>query len=96
MHDPQNGVAIPHGVGNDAHGQEVINLLKGQLLLLHFLIDTVDILGASKHAAGNIGRLQFAGNDLLYPIDIARLCFLLAGDHAVDFLVGFRMGITER
>ena len=47
MDDPERGVAILHARGDDAHRQEVVDLLELDLLLLQLLVDAPEPLDAA-------------------------------------------------
>ena len=44
MDDTQGRIAVPHRVHDDAHREEVVYLIQGLVLVLHFLIDAEKML----------------------------------------------------
>ena len=56
--DAENGVAVLHGVGDDAHGVEVVDLVDADALAQQFLVDAVEALDAAFDAAGDAGFFQ--------------------------------------
>ncbi|MNP52579.1 hypothetical protein D3C76_1469800 [compost metagenome] len=44
MNNPQRGVAVLQTLGHDAHGAHIKQLIKGEMLFLHFAPDAVDML----------------------------------------------------
>src|ERR1019366_1011366 len=56
--DAENGVAILHGVGDDAHGVEVVDLVDRDMLALQFPVNAVEAFDAAFDAAGDAGFLE--------------------------------------
>ncbi len=44
VNNPQCGVAVLQTLGNDTHGAHIEQLIKGEMLFLHFAPDAVDML----------------------------------------------------
>ena len=51
MDEPQDGVAVDLGVRDDADGAQVVDVLEGDALLQHLLVDAVEMLGPPLHLA---------------------------------------------
>ena len=92
--NPQHIVAVRHRVHQRPEGEEVVKLLHGLLLEVHFPVDAVGVL----HPAvdGGVGDVQLleAGSDLL--LDTAHeLAVLRAGlvQLPVDLVVGYRVQV---
>ena len=51
--DAERRVTVLHGIGNDAHGQQIVYLIEGALLLLNLQVQRVQPLGARLHFGGN-------------------------------------------
>ena len=47
MDHPESGVAVAHGIGDDADGQQIINLFQGPFLTLDLLMDRVEPFDAA-------------------------------------------------
>ena len=51
---PRSGVAVLHGFTDDADGEEIVDLVDGDLLVGEFLLDGVEALDAPLDAAGDV------------------------------------------
>ena len=96
VHDPEHAVAVVHRVGQDAHAEDIGQLVEAEPLLLHLAVDTVDVLGAVLDLGLDI--------DLLEPVADGRLDGLedllaVADDFATGLLqraIAHRPGMTHR
>src|SRR6185312_13366291 len=52
--DAERGVAVLHGAGDDAQGEEVIDLVDVNALALELLVDAVEPLDPPLDAGGNV------------------------------------------
>ena len=89
--DAQGGVAVLHAVGDDAHGQHVVDLLDRDLLPLQLLVDRVSALDAALDARRNAFAAQNHVHvilDLLEEILVGLAARFDGGD---DLLVGRRV-----
>ena len=93
--DAQGSIAVLDGVRDNAEGQQVVDLVGGNVLALEFLPDAVEALDAAFEARGDRvglhlglhGRLDF-GQEFL--ADLAPALHRL-----LDFHVGFRFQVPE-
>ena len=92
MNDPERRVAILHAVGDQAEGDEVVDLIELNPLALQFLVDAVEPLQAAIDA--DDGNLRFAelGRDGLFEILDFNLgglpaAFDFRGEHAISLHV---------
>src|SRR5208337_4504695 len=53
--DAENGVAVLHGIGDHAHGVEIVNLVNADALAKQFPVDAIEALDAALDAAGDAG-----------------------------------------
>ena len=93
--DAQHGIAGGHVLHQDADGQDVVQLVHGELLALHLLVDAVIMLGPALDLAGN-PLLGQAGLQRLDPLtdDLLHLRQLLLG-LAPNLAVDLRLEVTE-
>ncbi len=95
MNRPQHRIAILHRFGDDADGQQVVNLIKGDALADHLLVDAVQPLDAALDHSFHDVFLQL----LLKGLDHAGqelLSRLAAGFHGgVNLVVADGIDITE-
>ncbi len=94
--DAQSGVAVLDAVGDDAHGQHVVDLLDGDLLPLEFRVNRVGALDAALDARGN----SLAAQDHIHVI-LDLLQEILVGlaarfDGGNDLFVGGGFEVLER
>ena len=57
--DPQGGITVLDVVGDDAHGEQIVNLLDGNLLAAQLLPDAVKALDAALDPRRDVGLLHF-------------------------------------
>ena len=93
--DAQHRVAVLLGVDEHAHGDQVVDLLKGEALLLHLLVDGVEVL----RAAGDVGLDVRVVEGLAQLVDdvVDGLHPLLAahGDAVDQVVVALRVQVAE-
>ena len=80
MDDAKSGVAIFHGIGDDADGEKVVNLVDGALLLLTLQVQGVEALDASLDFGGNAGFDHFVANGILDFVEKFVEDFLFGGE----------------
>ncbi len=54
VNNPKGFIAFLDGVDDDPEGGEIVNLVKIDILGVHLLIDTVYLLGATRHFGLNL------------------------------------------
>ncbi|MND20662.1 hypothetical protein D3C80_109960 [compost metagenome] len=59
MYYPQRGVAVLQALSDDTHRPHVKQLIKGEMLFLHFAPDAVDVLRPAVHFGLNAFRFHF-------------------------------------
>ena len=64
-------VALVHRADNDAHGGEVVDLVERLVLVLHLLVDGIEVLGAAEHLAVDVALLENAVDLLDHEVDEA-------------------------
>jgi hypothetical protein len=91
VHDSQSGVATAHRIGDDAHGQQVVDLVESALLPLSLEVHGVEALDA----AFDFGRDAIFGQSLADGLlDIQQECleFLAAiGNGLLQVVIGRRL-----
>ena len=55
MDHTQSRIAVLHGIHNDPHCKQIINLIHGLILIDHFLINTEEVLNSSVDLCLNVG-----------------------------------------
>ena len=65
MDDAEGGVAAPHRVGDDAQGEQVVDLVDADLLPLELLVDRVGAFDAAFDFGGNALAAELVGHRLL-------------------------------
>ena len=93
MDDSQDGVTVAFGVSDDPHGEQVVNLLKRQLLALHLLVNAVVMFGPSREPAFYVHPGKFRCHDFLDLSKVAIPGAFFAGKLCLDFLVGARVKV---
>ena len=58
-------VAVRHGIDNNAHGADIIDLVDGLVLGVHFAVDRVNMLDASRNRVVNVRFLQLGADAVL-------------------------------
>ena len=58
-------VAVRHGIDNDAHGADIINLVDGLVLGIHFAVDRVNMLDAGRNRVVDVRFLQLGADAVL-------------------------------
>ena len=91
----KDGVTVLHGLTDDADGEQVVNLVEGQLLVGDLLLDGVEALDAPLDAAGDFVFAQL-GFELLDDAFEEDFAFAAKGvDLGGELLVGEGVGIAE-
>jgi hypothetical protein len=93
--DAENGVAILHGISDDAHGIEVVDLLDADALALQFLVDAVEALDAAFDAAGDAGFFQAVAEHALDARHEGFALFAAGLDGDADLLVSDGIDVLE-
>ena len=93
--DAENGVAILHGVGDDAHGVEVVDLVDADALALQFSVDAVEALDAALDAAGDAGFLEAVAQHAFDPRHESFAGFAARFDGGADLLVSDGIDVLE-
>ena len=92
VHDPERFVALAHGVGQDAEGDDVVDLIVEQVLRLHLLVDREEVLRPAVHlGAVETGFDQLALEDRQDLPDVALALRLLLRDVALQLVVHLRV-----
>ena len=95
VHDAQDAITILYRIDDDADGIEVIDLAQVAVVLFHFFINAVEMLGPAVDFELDVGIFQGLTQDFNGFIDdfFADVAFLL---HLVDEIVIFiRFEIAE-
>ena len=58
MDAAQCGVAVLHGIDDDAHGNQIEDVVELATLLHHLLVDAPQVLPATGHLGGDVHLLQ--------------------------------------
>ena len=91
MNHTQRRIAVLHRVHDDAHRKQIINLVNGFILVLHFFVDTEKML----HPAVNLGFDACIDNmltDLVYDILNIFLPHAFAhGNFIHQIIISFRL-----
>ena len=98
MDNTQGGIAILFlvGIENNPEGREVIDLVEGDVLLLHLLVDAVEVFCSPLHGTRQIEFLHFLVNNALHFFGIT-FPLVLSLDHPFhQFRIFFRMEVFER
>src|ERR1019366_5331839 len=85
--DAENGVAILHRVGDDAHGVEVVDLVDRDMLALQFPVNAVEAFDAAFDAAGDAGFLEAVAEHAYDPRHESFTGFAAGLDGGADLLV---------
>ena len=66
MDHAERGITVANRVGNDAHGQQIVNLVEGAVLAQALLVNGIEPLDAAFHFGGNPVFLQSLANRVLH------------------------------
>ena len=96
MHLTQHSVAVPDSLHDHPDGDQVEDLIQLLVLVHHFLIYTVELLGAARDFVIHIQQIQ-GGPDVIHDFsdELFPFCFLRT-DFLLQFRIGFRMKIFQR
>src|SRR5208283_5477367 len=73
MEDAQYIVAVAHRVRDDPYSDNILHLLKRDLLFNHLLVNAVIMLDPALYLNGNVRQLELFRDDVLHLTDIAVL-----------------------
>ena len=96
VYNAEHIVAVVHGIDDDAHREDVENLLDGFSLHIGFTVNAVDTLDPSLDIYVRYGALC-AGDDFLLDGGNELVALRFAqGERVLDFTVAHRVEITDR
>ena len=93
--DSERMIALGAGVDDDAQRGQVEQVGELQLLLLHLVVDAVEMLGAALDLGVDALLFQALGQHLDRLVHLGLPLGAVAGDHLRDLFVGFRIDILE-
>ena len=95
MDETEDSVAIGHAGGNDAQGQQVVDLVHGNLRLLQLLVDAVKALDAPLDAGLDIVLAKLLHQQPLDSIEELLTLFAARLNRLVHLLVGEWIDVAE-
>ena len=93
VNDAEHRVAIRERARDHAHGEQIVNLIHGDVLALQLLVDAVEALDATLDARLNAGLFQLVADNLLHLRQENFALFAAGVDRFFDLLVA--QGIEE-
>ena len=94
--DAHGPVAVLHGVDDDPHGREVVDLVELAALLRHLRVDGVEVLGAPGDLRADAQGVQLAEQALARVAHVVLALLALLVHEALDVLVLARVQRGER
>ena len=95
MNGAEGGIAVAHGIGDDAHGQQVVNLTECTGLPLRFQMNGVKALDAAFYVGGQAVFSEILADVFLHLGQEALKLLAAIGDFAAQFGVGDRFQIAK-
>jgi len=87
VHDSERLVTLAHRVHDDPERHQIVNLVEHHVLRLHFLVNGVEVLGASRDFRFDPGLGKFLGQDFDHVLDVALPLGLLLRDVSLELIV---------
>ena len=95
MDHAQRFVALGYAGQDDAKGHDVVDVLEGQILGSHLLVNAVVFFVAAQHPEGGVDRLHMLADDPHDLLDVIFPLRLAFGHHLANLFVGFGFGVHE-
>ena len=95
MNDPKGFIAFLDGIDDNPERGEIVNLVEVDILGVHLLINTVDLLRATCHFSLDLVLEQLLGNDSLDLFDIPLPFLLLFCNLSLDIGIDIGVQIPE-
>ncbi len=93
MDDAQGSVTVPYAVHDDAHREEIVYLIQGLVLVLHFLIDAEEMLHPAVDLRLDAGIADMLADLVHNALDILFPHALALGNLVHKIVVDLRLQI---
>ena len=95
MNDTQGRIAILYRIHNNTHGKQIINLIDGLILILHFFVDAEEMLYAPVNLCFDAGIFNMLTDLIHNALDIFFADILAHRNFIHQIIISFRFQIFQ-